>query len=832
MIVSPDPTVSLPIHVTGEMARQFRLEQAQSWSQSDCRSSINNKPRRLDPASAPSVEVLGHASSRDRMRLQAPRNRTCPIVFSGLRIWRGVRPAWMSRSSRSLGRAIGRPGPSSLTGFTRPILGSTPSRSLQIKILKLLMFHSARSDNASLIFVGEERNIGAPQSIRLAGRQGETTAPRIICTTHRDRTFTALNPRWDRLRDLSRNSWSLARRCIYATVRQTPWAAEPRVIHGPFLAQRRMLAVASREWCAIPETHLPVPWSCDWSKWYGWSCGPELLQDRLRHQYNIPGALNPIMFHNFFRSFTTVFESCGAFYLLEPIRDYVRKDASDHHMYRFLGLYSSVEDFLENCDWNKMQRMERGTSTAGEIVSSTEAPKKLPLTHSGRGMRVAAAEPYGKRNLLGMTRPEGIWSFKPRQDWVNEWLEEEYIRKPAPHTAAWPAIPDAQLPAPFTCAWHAFNPADNWYKTDYRGPSDTQEGLYRYWGVPGLTPVIYMANSRYNCAFNCPTVLRAGDTYCWWLYEMDPVILRLCKFDGTYKNVEDFIENGDWNRMSAPLEAIEGWLRAGLICARSSPTIPPEPVLGDFNLLGEVSWILVQTALSSLSYSVVSIPERGKADSVHPRWPHGITTTASSPTTAFLALEGLSSPNYTGSVGFVGALLGNWGTLDVEDCIATVRHLVKTGVSAGGKGKQFLIGGIIGQFPDVFSAAAIRSPVISTDPLSSDIPDWYFNEWNIDFPIYSSPEGFPEAAESNRPLPLPPRRRPSESQRIFSSSPIAYIDAVTAPVLLHLGGSDLRMTPTHGLEYYHALKGKARNEWLEQDVEMHWFEKGVIPWTA
>jgi acylaminoacyl-peptidase len=57
------------------------------------------------------------------------------------------------------------------------------------------------------------------------------------------------------------------------------------------------------------------------------------------------------------------------------------------------------------------------------------------------------------------------------------------------------------------------------------------------------------------------------------------------------------------------------------------------------------------------------------------------------------------------------------------------------------------------------------------------------------------------------------------------ASPIAYVDAVKAHMLLHFGGADLRVTPTHGLECYHALKGKARNERPEQDVEMHWFEK-------
>ncbi|KAF7344008.1 Peptidase-S9 domain-containing protein [Mycena venus] len=337
-------------------------------------------------------------------------------------------------------------------------------------------------------------------------------------------------------------------------------------------------------------------------------------------------------------------------------------------------------------------------------------------------------------------------------------------------------------------------------------------------------------------------------------------VLSVSMADGT---VRDLTPDSDGKLYFWNMLATNGSTR--FICARSSPTIPHELVLGEFNPLGDVSWRVIhspyivpslQAALSSLSYSLVSIPERGNAQTVVLRpshadstlpcvqfihgGPHGVTTTAFFPGTAFLALEGytVSFPNYRGSVGFgenfVRALLGNCGTLDVEDCIATVRHLVKIGISAEGKGKQFLIGGshggfltahLIGQFPDVFSAAVIRNPVISTDPLSSDIPDWYFNEWNIDFPIYSSPEGFPETAESNRPLPLPPRRTPAESQRIFSSSPIAYVGAVTAPVLLHLGGSDLRVTPTHGLEYYHALKGKARNERPEQDVEMHWFGK-------
>ncbi|KAJ7302152.1 Alpha/Beta hydrolase protein [Mycena albidolilacea] len=335
-------------------------------------------------------------------------------------------------------------------------------------------------------------------------------------------------------------------------------------------------------------------------------------------------------------------------------------------------------------------------------------------------------------------------------------------------------------------------------------------------------------------------------------------VLLVSTADGTMRNLTP---DSDGRLYSWSLLATDGSSR--FVCSRSAPTIPHEVVLGELAPLGEVSWSVIhapyispslRTALSGLTYSVISIPERGRTQTVVVRGspsepplpciqfihggPHGVTTTAFSPNIAFFALEGytVSSPNYTGSTGFgessVRALLGNCGTVDVQDCIATVRHLVNLGISVEGKGKQFLIGGshggfltahLIGQFPDVFTAAVIRNPVISTDPMSSDIPDWYFNEWNIDYPIYSSPQGYPEAADGTRTL--PPRRTPAESLRIFSSAPLAYVDAVTAHVLLHMGGGDLRVTPTHGLDYYHALKGNARNKRPEQDIEMHWFEK-------
>ena len=59
-------------------------------------------------------------------------------------------------------------------------------------------------------------------------------------------------------------------------------------------------------------------------------------------------------------------------------------------------------------------------------------------------------------------------------------------------------------------------------------------------------------------------------------------------------------------------------------------------------------------------------------------------------------------PNYTGSVGFgqkyVENLMGYIGSLDVEDCIASVQHLVRAGITRGGSGQQYVYGGSHGGF--------------------------------------------------------------------------------------------------------------------------------------
>jgi dipeptidyl aminopeptidase/acylaminoacyl peptidase len=112
---------------------------------------------------------------------------------------------------------------------------------------------------------------------------------------------------------------------------------------------------------------------------------------------------------------------------------------------------------------------------------------------------------------------------------------------------------------------------------------------------------------------------------------------------------------------------------------------------------------------------------------------------------------------------------------------------------------------VIGQFPDFFSAAVIRNPVISCGEISStDIPDWYLEEFGMSFEETTilTPEVF---------------------ARLYRVSPISHVDSVRAPVLLLLGSEDKRVANTQGMNYYHALKGRRK------DVEMLCFPKDSHP---
>ncbi|KAG2135266.1 Alpha/Beta hydrolase protein [Suillus clintonianus] len=260
------------------------------------------------------------------------------------------------------------------------------------------------------------------------------------------------------------------------------------------------------------------------------------------------------------------------------------------------------------------------------------------------------------------------------------------------------------------------------------------------------------------------------------------------------------------------------------ICSRSTPTTPSEVLPGYFDQHDNLNWKVLdkptisfatEKALSDLTASAIPIGacpptetlviQSKKASTTSgPKpicvtiphgGPHASSTTAFSPATAALALEGytLSLPNYTGSMGFgeksIQKLLGNCGTMDSMDDKSSKVEVTAVSLATH----------LIGQYPTLFNAAVMRNPVISAGELAaSDIPDWACAELGLQF----TPDSL---------------MTPATFQTLFEASPIAHVDYVRVPVLLLIGEDDLCVVPAQGLRFYHALKGR------ERSVEM-WFK--------
>ncbi|KAK0216321.1 acylaminoacyl-peptidase [Armillaria fumosa] len=322
-------------------------------------------------------------------------------------------------------------------------------------------------------------------------------------------------------------------------------------------------------------------------------------------------------------------------------------------------------------------------------------------------------------------------------------------------------------------------------------------------------------------------------------------ILRISLTTGKVDIVLDITDERDDEFWSYTLLAADGKQR--MVFTRSSPRIPCELILYDDDVpgIGE-SWTDLASfgpssadtlrALQSLDVQIIKIPDHFPTETIVVRrkdqaklpcvinphgGPHATTTTGFVPSTSALAIEGyaISQPNYTGSLGFgekyVRALMGQCGTVDVSDCIASVRHILSLGLAQEGPGKLFVLGGshggflaahLIGQYPETFTSAVMRNPVISAgDVWGSDIPDWYFSEFGYAFQMSQSP---PYTVGSR------------EYEALQHASPISYVQEVRAAVLLMLGGSDHRVNPKQGLGYYHALKGREG----KVKVDLLWFD--------
>ncbi|XP_069063600.1 acylamino-acid-releasing enzyme-like [Pleurodeles waltl] len=161
-----------------------------------------------------------------------------------------------------------------------------------------------------------------------------------------------------------------------------------------------------------------------------------------------------------------------------------------------------------------------------------------------------------------------------------------------------------------------------------------------------------------------------------------------------------------------------------------------------------------------------------------------------------------STVNYRGSTGFgqdsIDSLMGRVGEQDVKDVQFSVDQVLKAEpvdpnrlALFGGSHGGYLCCLLIGLYPHIYKACAVRNPVLNFASLtgSTDIPDWRYIEFGFDYTFEKTPSKETLTA-------------------MISSSPVVYASQVKTPLLLLLGEKDRRISPHHGMEYFRALRAK------------------------
>jgi acylaminoacyl-peptidase len=95
---------------------------------------------------------------------------------------------------------------------------------------------------------------------------------------------------------------------------------------------------------------------------------------------------------------------------------------------------------------------------------------------------------------------------------------------------------------------------------------------------------------------------------------------------------------------------------------------------------------------------------------------------------------------------------------------------------------------------------------------STDIPDWYFSEFGIEYPLSSSSPNITNSILDDTPTTstqIPPLVSSEIYTNLLSVSPISHVDSIKVPVLLLIGSADRRVVATsQGVNFYHSLKAR------------------------
>ncbi|KAJ6569232.1 hypothetical protein B0H19DRAFT_1373477 [Mycena capillaripes] len=296
------------------------------------------------------------------------------------------------------------------------------------------------------------------------------------------------------------------------------------------VARQHERDLAVRDWITIPDARLPGPWKYNWSVWPYWT-NEHPLEAVLSRRYALDNEpLTPIMFNSFDYTCTTVFARAktGTFYLYYGPDEYGRYE---ERLYAFFGGFSSVEDFIEEADWNQMENV-RPVLGIDKIMPSfplrSVAYAKMQVT-STRGFRIAAEQKYSKRTLCDVCPPAVTFMYQTRQHRITYDLNLNESHR----THEWPCIPDSQLPEPWSCDW-----------SHWAGSLDC-----------GLRPGVVCPDGSLPRRHGIVPPGDAGTYYVWYNDIRDhsgpwgPWTGDMRRFEGVYASIQHFVQAADWNRI-------------------------------------------------------------------------------------------------------------------------------------------------------------------------------------------------------------------------------------------------------------------------------------------
>ncbi|KAJ6555373.1 hypothetical protein DFH09DRAFT_1318171 [Mycena vulgaris] len=216
-----------------------------------------------------------------------------------------------------------------LTILSLDDIADSPWKCLGIRINKLLMFRSAGFDNTTTMFAGE-----AGRARRKAYYLYDSTSQDVYRFNPAQEPIAKAIEDFIECRLQQHDAPGIPagkRNLLAMTHFEGTWSSRAREHWVERTEYYRHDPPHAAAWPAIPDAQLPTPFTCTWHAF-----APEL-----RKCWGVAG-FTPVVY-------TADSPHACAFHCLTVLRLWMRK---------FEGTYESVEDFMENADWNGLSPMK------------------------------------------------------------------------------------------------------------------------------------------------------------------------------------------------------------------------------------------------------------------------------------------------------------------------------------------------------------------------------------------------------------------------------------------------------------------------------------------